>query len=306
MLANGTKWAAVDIETANEDPSSICSLGVTFAEDGQITDTATFLVSPDPPHFNGYNTYIHGLTERDVRGAPTLPEVWQTLEPALGNRMLIAHCAGFDMGGIRRALDGSSFGPFNYVCSRAIARRTWPDLPSYALSYVACHLGISFDHHLAGEDARACAMIALAACEHHGTLDLVEVAEKIRLRVGSIDLKNFRSSRLRPNATPPKRLTPDADEFDEEHPFFGRAIVFTGTLQSMVRADAMQLVVNSGGTCGGSVSKRTAFLVVGDQDYSRFVDGQMSTKMRKATELRNSGADIEIIGEEDFLNLLAG
>jgi hypothetical protein len=41
----------------------------------------------------------------------------------------------------------------------------------------------------------------------------------------------------------PSQMAPQTDTFDQDHPFFGATVVFTGTLESMVRRDAMQHVL---------------------------------------------------------------
>ena len=67
----------------------------------------------------------------------------------------------------------------------------------------------------------------------------------------------------------------------------------------------MQAVVDVGGEVEKGVTKHTNFLVVGDQDYRKFADGQTKgSKMRKAEALLAKGQDIEIITEQDFLEIL--
>jgi hypothetical protein len=45
-------------------------------------------------------------------------------------------------------------------------------------------------------------------------------------------------------------------------------------------------------------------LVVGDQDFRKFIDGVSSSKMKAAQKLRAAGSDIELISEDDFLRML--
>lgn len=80
--------------------------------------------------------------------------------------------------------------------------------------------------------------------------------------------------------------------------------VFTGTLTSMTRREAMQHFVNIGGICTNGITLQTNFLVVGVQDYSRLKDGKKSSKIKRAEELALNGSEIEIITEDDFLQLL--
>lgn len=94
------------------------------------------------------------------------------------------------------------------------------------------------------------------------------------------------------------------DAIDPEHPFADATVVFTGTLQSMRRADAAQAVVDRGGRVTSAVSKKQDYLVMGDQEYWKFADGQQSNKTRRAKELVADGHSLEVIGEYDFLTML--
>ena len=69
----------------------------------------------------------------------------------------------------------------------------------------------------------------------------------------------------------------------------------------MKRSDAQQIIADIGGINGGSVTKVTDFLVVGQQDYRVVGDEGMSSKQKKAIKMINEGASLEIISEEDFL-----
>ena len=53
-----------------------------------------------------------------------------------------------------------------------------------------------------------------------------------------------------------------------------------------------------------SVSKKLDYLVIGDGDFVQFADGWRIGKLDKALSLREAGASIEIIPENDFLQLL--
>lgn len=71
----------------------------------------------------------------------------------------------------------------------------------------------------------------------------------------------------------------------------------------MVRKDAMQLIVNVGGILDNSVTKKTNYLILGNNDYVSSIKDGKSSKHKKAEKYKLEGQDIEIIDEDTFYNL---
>ena len=93
-------------------------------------------------------------------------------------------------------------------------------------------------------------------------------------------------------------------DIDETNAFFGKVCVFTGTLEKMNRNDAMQIIVNLGGICGNTVTSKTNYLVMGNNDYSA-LNGNKSSKQLKAEDIILKGGDIEIITENVFYEMIS-
>lgn len=161
---------AIDVETANSNPASICQIGIIRIRDGVIKEQLSILVDPEAP-FSDFNVRLHGIDSSKVEGSATLPQVYHVLGGILEGRPLVSHTA-FD----RRALDGAAerYGlcPIRvaWLDSAVIARRAWPRRyrSRWNLALIAGHLGIDFRHHDAAEDARAAGEIVLSACRHTG------------------------------------------------------------------------------------------------------------------------------------------
>ena len=102
-----------------------------------------------------------------------------------------------------------------------------------------------------------------------------------------------------------KDITTDNTDFDETHPLFGKLCVFTGTLEKMTRKDAMQIVVDFGGQVGNSVTKKTNYLILGNNDYCSSIKDGKSSKQKKAESLKLAGNDIEIISENVFYDMIS-
>lgn len=107
-----------------------------------------------------------------------------------------------------------------------------------------------------------------------------------------------------PSRISAKDISTSKTEFDETHPLFGKVCVFTGTLEKMSRKNAMQLVADFGGLLGNSVTKKTDYLILGNNDYCPLIKDGKSSKQKKAESLKLAGSDIEIITEDVFYDLI--
>lgn len=76
-------FAAIDFETANYNPTSVCSVGIVVVRDGEITDKFYALIQPEPNFYCRWNTQVHGLTQEDTEDTPVFPKVWRQVEPLI-------------------------------------------------------------------------------------------------------------------------------------------------------------------------------------------------------------------------------
>ena len=283
---------SIDVETANEDRSSICQIGIVRIEDGAIQDQWKTLVDPED-EFNPWNTYIHGITEDDVRGSPTLPQLHDELRDRLNATVIVSHTA-FDRVAVARGLAKYDLDPLaaTWLDSARVARRAWPDefgKKGWDLKTIAKAFDISFQHHDALEDARVAALILLRACESSG-LDIDGWLERVNRPI-------FGQSKTKDAVR--KKI---AREGREDGSLFGETVVFTGKL-SLPRNQVADRAAAAGCSVRLGVTKKTTMLVVGLQDKRMLGGHEKSRKQRRAEELIRQGTDIQILSEEDFCEL---
>lgn len=72
----------------------------------------------------------------------------------------------------------------------------------------------------------------------------------------------------------------------------------------MIRKDAMQIVVDLGGINGNSVTAKTNYLILGNNDYCSLIKDGKSNKQKKAEKLKLKGNDIEVITENVFYDMI--
>ncbi len=181
-------FTAIDFETANGSPVSACAVGLVKVRDGKIVDTLETLIQPPLEHglFHPGNIAIHGIKAADVVGAPNLFEALKMMVQFIGDDILVAHNAQFDMGVLSKSAEfvGYELPDLMYACSLLISRRTY-ELESYRLPSVAFAVGFEdFTHHDALGDTMACAHIILHAAKRNGaeTWDvlLAETNQKLK------------------------------------------------------------------------------------------------------------------------------
>ncbi|MDE0545755.1 exonuclease domain-containing protein [Microbacterium sp. C7(2022)] len=183
-------FTAIDFETANSSNASACAVGLVRVRNGQVVTTAGWLIQPPPGHgeFFELNTRIHGICAEDVADAASWSEQLIDLIAFVGDDVLVAHNAGFDMAVLKRAcaVTGDELPAYRYACSLQIARKVY-DLPSYRLPFVAAEAGFAeFAHHNAVADALACAHVVIDAARRGQNDSIDDLAEANAVRVSQI------------------------------------------------------------------------------------------------------------------------
>jgi len=159
-------FAAIDFETANSSPSSVCSVGVVIVRDGTITEKIYRLIRPEPEWYSYWNTQIHGLTLEDTASEKVFSDVWKEIALKIEGLPLVAHNSPFDEGCLRAVhrVYQMNYPDYEFHCTCRASRKTFGKLlPNHQLHTVAAYCGFDLtNHHHALADAEACAWIALS------------------------------------------------------------------------------------------------------------------------------------------------
>ena len=155
-------FVVFDIETTgfSSVKDKIIEIGAVKVENGKIVSRYSTFVNPEVP-IPFEITKLTSITDAMVIDAPKIENVLPEFMEYVGDAVLVAHNAGFDVGfieenckrlGIERKLTS--------VDTVALARVLLPTLSRYKLNVVAKTLGISLEnHHRAVDDAGATAEI---------------------------------------------------------------------------------------------------------------------------------------------------
>lgn len=157
-------FAAIDFETANNERSSVCSIGIVVVRDSEIVETFYSLIQPEPNYYNYWCSRVHGLCREDTDDAPVFPKVWALIEPLIAGLPLVAHNKPFDESCLKAVFRvyQMDYPDYEFYCTCQAARRFFGhNLPNHQLHTVAVRCGYHLEnHHNALADAEACAWIA--------------------------------------------------------------------------------------------------------------------------------------------------
>lgn len=155
------RYIAFDVETPNSYNDSMSAIGITVLEDGELVQEISTLVNPEE-HFDRFNIELTGITPEMVLSAPVFPELWEEICPVMESGLLIAHNAPFDMSVLAKCLRRYDI-PWkryvNYACTCRMGRACYPELYNHKLNTLSSYCGIFLNHHEAGSDSRAAALL---------------------------------------------------------------------------------------------------------------------------------------------------
>ena len=156
-------YVIFDLETTGFNASSdkIIEIGAAKVVDGQITETFQRFVNPGTK-IPAFIQELTGITDEDVKDAPSIEDVMPEFLPFIGDAILVAHNADFDMRFINEAFEECGYLPYTgeVVDTLPLAQIVWPRQASYSLEALTSSRGIVNERaHRALSDAMATAEV---------------------------------------------------------------------------------------------------------------------------------------------------
>lgn len=282
-------YCVLDLETTGLSPNydSIIEIGIIKVKENKIVDKYNSLINPGFL-INEYITSITGITNEMLKGKPKIIDLKKEVLNFIGNDVLVGHNISFDVSFLQKGFNEELKN--EYIDTLQFCRKLFKELSHHRLTDMSNYLEISRNEHRSMSDCLC-------------TKELYDcIKEKMKndgLEINDIFAKrNYSSKNIDIHA-----IKPDNIEIDEDNFFYNKHCVFTGKLEKMIRKDAMQLVVNVGGILDNSVTKKTNYLILGNNDYCSSIKDGKSIKHKKAEKYKLEGQDIEIIDEDTFYNL---
>ena len=152
-----TEYCVFDIETTGLSfrTEKITEIGAIKIKNGEIIDTFECFVNPEKPIPYEVIKVTH-ITDDMVRDAETIETVLPKFLEFVGDSIIVAHNANFDMGFIRHFAEEQEIKINNtYIDTLALARDMFPEYKKFKLGIIAENLGIRVDvAHRALDDVK--------------------------------------------------------------------------------------------------------------------------------------------------------
>jgi DNA polymerase III epsilon subunit family exonuclease len=174
-------FAAFDFETTGLYPASdrIVEFGAVRFRDGEIIDTFERLADPGIP-ISPDAAAVSGISDADVVGKTPVAEVVPEFVSFLGDAILTAHNAPFDLGFLRAAVGalGRADVGNTIIDTQVLAMKAFPKRKSYGLQNLATELGLPPNRaHRALDDAIMCMRLFLRCVQELSFMGELELGE---------------------------------------------------------------------------------------------------------------------------------
>ena len=290
LLETVSDYMVIDIETTGFDPfwDEIIEVAVLKVRNYEVVDHFQSLIDPEIK-IDEFITLKTGITNKMVRGKPTISDIIPELFDFIGNDIILGHNVNFDINFLYDCSEGYKVLNNDFVDFLRLSRRIYPDFEDHRLDTIMVNLGIP-DRKL-HRSLNDC--YVTNECYIH-TVNHIQ-------REGIVLKDLFKKKHEYVNYS--KFAPLDPSNIDPDHECYGKHFCFTGALENLTRNEAAQIVANFGGIIQNSVTKETTYLVLGNFDYVK-LKGDKSTKQRKAEELYLKGHEIHILSENVFFGMI--
>lgn len=291
------EFFAIDFETACDEISSICQVGLVKYNNGKFHTLIDKLVNPNTKFTN---TKIHGINQQDVVHSIMFPDIYKEIEKILVDKVVFTH------GGVDEKMFNAACLKYDlplisitWLNSATLVRRTWSEYSKsgYGLENMTGVLKIDYNSHNAASDAFATAKIIYLASVKKEIFSIEDWIEELKTksRKNRNNYFNYdQSQKISGDLTE----APDLNSIEnKDNYFFGKKVVVSGTYDNWPdRKELAKILKDLGADIDTNIGKKTNVLCAGD--------GVGPKKIEKMQLKISQGDNAEIIDEEKIVSIL--
>jgi len=142
-----TTYCVLDLETTGFSATTekITEVGIMKYKNGEVIDEFSCFVNPEK-HIPARVTEVTNITDEMVKDSETIDKVFPKILEFLGDSVIVAHNAGFDVGFLKQNAKNLGY-EFNYTYldTLSLAKDLFPEYKKYKLGKIAENLGIKVE-----------------------------------------------------------------------------------------------------------------------------------------------------------------
>ncbi|KXK27425.1 MAG: Excinuclease cho [candidate division WS6 bacterium OLB20] len=230
-----------DLETtgvrAGDD--RVIEIGMVKVQNGKEIDRFNALINPEIP-LPAFISRLTGITDHDLVSERTFAELIAEIDTFIGDSLLIAHNAAFDISFLAAEFERAAFPrSFSYACSVKLSRRLYPAQRRHGLDHIIARLGLTVENrHRALDDAFVIHHFIERSRQDHSD-------EQVMRHLAEITLEKHVSARNKPVVNLPEG--PGVYVFEDEQGsplYIGKSINIKKRVQDHLRSGANRFTEN--------------------------------------------------------------
>ena len=142
-----TTYCVLDLETTGFSAvtEKITEVGIMKLKNGEVIDEFSCFVNPEK-HIPQRVTEVTNITDEMVKDAETIDKVFPKILDFLGDSVIVAHNAGFDVGFLKQNAKNLGYDfDYTYLDTLSLAKDLFPEYKKYKLGKIAENLGIKVE-----------------------------------------------------------------------------------------------------------------------------------------------------------------
>ena len=142
-----TTYCVLDLETTGFSATTekITEVGIMKLKNGEVIDEFSCFVNPEK-HIPERVTEVTNITDEMVKDAETIDKVFPKILDFLGDSVIVAHNAGFDVGFLKQNAKNLGYEfDYTYLDTLSLAKDLFPEYKKYKLGKIAENLGIKVE-----------------------------------------------------------------------------------------------------------------------------------------------------------------
>ena len=268
----------------------IIELSSIKVRNGIVVDTFDELLKPRFPIF--YNSMvITKISNAMVENAPRFGDVIERFKEFIGDDILMSHSIHHDYNAIYDSCLLYGFKPISndFIDTLRLSRRQFKFLGKHSMLALCEYFGLKTINNTAMDDC-------------YTTLWIYQETKK-RMTDAEIEkLSNVKTISYNKRSGV---IEVDPSRFDKNHKFYQKRVALGCKIPAYTRKQIVEMVTNTGGIFDKKVTRKTDYIIWGDEDLQWETYGDLSTNQIIADNyIRNKRCKIEIITMEEFEELI--